>query len=402
MKEKKEKKEIPTWLIVTEEIMAAYTITNLFRTMWMARFRIHPKYWLRLGYALVLSTLTTPFAIIQRLKLRKILKDRKIAKDPVFIVGNYRTGTTYMITTFSKDKSKGFVSNIIGYAFSFFLSMPKLTRKIIDASLPEKRPMDNVLMSADEPTEDEYCLGTYSKYAYYHGFVFPQKFKKLARYHSFHDMPKDARKWQKDYSKMVKILDHTYDGRQLILKNPAVCFKIKYILDMYPNAKFIFTFRNPYTLYASNMNYYRKVVPLYNLQTYTDDMLKEEVISHYAEMCYMWEKAKKIIPDGNYIESKYEDFLQTPMEHMEKFYRQFNLSNWEEAKVGFQAHVDSQKTYIVNKFDISDEVIETVNKNWGKIVKSHGYERLESKDPSVIEVYQSSSEYIQKKYKYDK
>ncbi|MHA1674292.1 MAG: hypothetical protein ACTSYI_11780 [Promethearchaeota archaeon] len=57
----------------------------------MARFRIRPKYWLRLGYALVLSTLTTPFAIIQKLKLRKLLKGRKIAKDPVFIVGNYRT-----------------------------------------------------------------------------------------------------------------------------------------------------------------------------------------------------------------------------------------------------------------------------------------------------------------------
>ncbi|MHA1672458.1 MAG: sulfotransferase [Promethearchaeota archaeon] len=164
--------------------------------------------------------------------------------------------------------------------------MPKLTRKIIDASLPEKRLMDNVLMGADEPTEDEYCLGTYSKYAYYHGFVFPQKFKKLAKYHSFHDMPKDVRRWQKDYSKMVNILDYVYDGRQLILKNPAVCFKVKYILDMYPNAKFIFTYRNP---------------------------------------------------------SKYEDFLQTPMEHMENFTANLTLP------IGTKRRRDSKPMLITKK-----------------------------------------------------
>ncbi|WP_457557870.1 sulfotransferase family protein [Candidatus Harpocratesius sp.] len=377
-------KEKPDWLVVSEEIMAGYKLSNLFRVLWMGRFKVHPKYWLRLGYAFALSIFTVPMRIIQKQKLRKALKGREIKTDPLFIVGNYRTGTTYLITTLSKDKSKGYVSNLIGYAFSFFLAIPKLTRKIIDASLPETRPMDNVIMGADEPTEEEYCLGTYSKYGYYHGMVFPQKFREFAKYHSFHDLPKDARKWQKQYDYLLRILDYIYDGKQLYLKNPAICFRVKYILEKYPNAKFIFTYRNPYTLYASNLHYYQKVVPLYTLQNFTDDMLKEEILDHYSEMVKMWKKAKKIIPDGNYIEIQYEKFLEDPMSHMEKIYRQFNLTNWEEAKKGFQAHIDSQKTYQVNKFDISDEVINIVNAHWGDIIDYFGYERLEPKEQAPL------------------
>ena len=134
------------WLVVSEEIMAGYSLTNFFRVLWMGRFKIHPKYWLRLLYAFGLSLFTVPMRIFQKQKLRKVLKGRKIKTDPLFIIGNYRTGTTYLITTLSKDKSKGYVSNLIGYAFSFFLAIPKLTRKIIDASLPETRPMGTELL----------------------------------------------------------------------------------------------------------------------------------------------------------------------------------------------------------------------------------------------------------------
>lgn len=366
----------PDWLVVSEEIMAGYTWKNIFTLLWMNKFRVHPKYWIRLGYAFLLATFTTPMRIISKFKGRRMVKKTNMKHDPVFIIGNYRTGTTYLITMLSKDKSRGYVSNLLGYTFSMFLAIPKLARRIIDASLPEYRPMDNVKMGADEPTEDEYCLGTYSKYGYYNGMVFPQNFPKFARYHSFDGLPKDAKKWQKQYDYLIKVLTSIYDGRQLFLKNPAVAFRIKMILEMYPNAKFIFTYRNPYTLYASNLNYYKKVVPLYTLQNYSEDILKEEILTHYSEMIHKLDEGKKLIPEGNYMDIKYEDFIQDPMPFMERIYKQFKLDGWEEARPAFQAHYDSQATYKTNNFRIANEVIKTVNEYWDFIVEKQGYEPL--------------------------
>jgi len=362
--------KVPEWMVVKEEIMAGYRWRNIFAVLWENKFRVHPKYWLRLAYVFALSLVTIPWRIVQRFKVRKIKKTIAVDKSPLFVIGNYRTGTTYLQTILSKDKTKGYVSNLIGYAFSMFLGMPKLSRKIIDASLPETRPMDNVIMGADEPTEDEYCLGTFSKYGYYHGFVFPRNFQKVyAKYHSFEGLPKDAEKWKKQYMELLQILTHVYKGKILFLKNPELALRIKFILEMFPDAKFVFTYRNPYTLYASNIHYYRKVVPIYTLQKWKDEMLVEEVIEHYKEMIAMLDEGRKLIPPENYMEIKYEDFIKDPMPHIEKIYTKFGFDNWESAQPLFQAHVDSQKSYVVNKFDINEDVISLVNKKWGHIVE---------------------------------
>lgn len=367
----------PDWMILEEEILAGYTWENIARLMLDNRAVVSPRYWLRFAYALGIVSFATPFRIHQRRKLAPIVGGMTIERDPVFVIGHYRTGTTYLITTLSKDPARGYTSNLLAYTFSMYYSIPGLARRLTDASLPETRPMDNVPLSSDEPTEDEYCVGSFSKYGYYHGMVFPRHFEKLAKLHSFEGLPEDARRWKRDYDYVVKALTHLADGKQLCLKNPANAFRIEQLLELYPNAKFIHTYRNPYTLFPSNMKYYRKVVPLYALQTFTDDMLRTEVLSLYQSHMKAYERTKSLVPEENLIEVKYEDFIVDPMPFMERIYEQFQLDGWEQAQVEFQRHFDSQRSYEANRFELSDEVIRTVNDHWDWIRELHGYPRLE-------------------------
>lgn len=367
----------PDWLILEDEILAGYTWQNIARLMVENRAVVSPRYWPRFCYALGMVSLTTPFRVHQRLKLARVVRETQIEQDPVFVIGNYRTGTTYLITMLSKDPARGYTSNLLAYSFSMYFSIPGLARRVVDASLPDQRPMDNVPLSSDEPTEEEYCVGTFSKYAYYHGMVFPRRFRDLARYHSFEGLPEDARRWKRDYDYVLRALTHLAGGRQLFLKNPAIAFRIEQVLELYPNAKFIHTYRNPYTLYASNLKYYRKVVPLYTLQTFTDAMLQEEVLALYETHMASYERTKSRIPPGNLLEVKYEDFVKDPMPVMEQIYGQFQLEGWEGAQGEFQRHFDAQRTYKANEFQLSDSVIRAVNERWDGIRELHGYPRLE-------------------------
>ena len=176
--------------IVTEEPMAGYTITNILRLLWQNKFRIHPKYFLRFLYGITVSTLFLPLRIKETLTTSKKIENTVPTHDPVFIIGYYRSGTTYLITLFSKDENRGYVSNIEGYLPTTFLGSPKITRWIISASLPEQRPMDNVVMTPEEPTEDEYSIGAYEKYSIYNGFIFPRNFKLYSRYNAFDGLRK--------------------------------------------------------------------------------------------------------------------------------------------------------------------------------------------------------------------
>jgi hypothetical protein len=369
----------PDWMILEEEILAGYTWENIARLMLENRATVSPRYWLRFAYALGVVSVSTPFRIHQRRKLAPIVRETTLEQDPVFVIGHYRTGTTYLITTLSKDPARSYVSNLLAYTFSMYFAIPGLARRLMDASLPEKRPMDNVPMSSDEPAEEEYCVGSFSKYSYYHGMVFPKRFEEMAKYHSFEGLPEDAERWKRYYDYVVKALTHQAEGRQLFLKNPANAFRIEQLLELYPNAKFIHTYRNPYTLYTSNMKYYRKVVPLYTLQTFTDEMIEREVLSLYRGHMEAYERTKSLVPEGNLIEVRYEDFIEEPMPFMERIYEQFQLDGWEQARAEFQRHFDKQRSYETNRFEISDEVIRTVNEHWDWIRELQGYARLEPK-----------------------
>jgi hypothetical protein len=360
---------------VEEEIMAGYTLRNIFRLLWQNKFRVDRKYFWRFMYGLGVSLALWPIRFLEWLfTIRRIAKT-KIEHDPVFVIGYYRSGTTYLITMFSKDPNRGYVSNVEGYLPTLFLGFPRLARWIVDMSIPEARPMDNVVMTPEEPTEEEYSIGAYEAYSIYNGFVWPRNFRKYSSYNSFEGLPKDLRRWKKRYAWFTKKLTASYGGRQIVYKNPTATFRIRSLLEMYPNAKFVHIYRNPYKIYSSNVRYHDDVISIYTVQNWDSEEINGCILDNYAEMYRCFEEQRHLIPEGNLVEVKYEDFVKTPMEHMERIYRDLRLSGFEEARPHMQQYADEQAGYKPNRHVLGKKIIRPVNEKWGHIVDRLGYPR---------------------------
>jgi len=369
-----------TWLIVKEEPLAGYTLINILRVLWDNKFRIHPKYWLRFLYAMTLATIIAPMVFIQKLRFHKKIKKTEIKEDPIFIIGHYRTGTTYLMTLMAYDKTKGYVSNIEGYATTMYLGFPRFTNWIMEKSLPDVRPMDNVIMGVEEPTEEEYCIGTNTRYGYYTGFIFPRNFDLYSSFLAFEGMPKHMAKWMKKYYYLVQMLTFGHKGKQLFLKNPTSSYRIPQILEMFPNAKFIHTYRNPYEVYKSTVKFFDGVFAIYTLQTWDKEKMKQDILKNYKSLYEYQDKDLHLIPEDRIIHVKYEDFIQTPKEHMERIYKHLKIDGWEEYKEDMNQYAESQKRdYVPNIHNIDDEAINNVNEHWDKYRKKYGYEKLEPK-----------------------
>jgi hypothetical protein len=366
--------------IVTEEPMGGYTWTNICRLLWQNRFRIHVKYFLRFLYGIGLSTLLLPLRIREGLTLAKKIENTVPKHDPIFIIGYYRTGTTYLVTLFSKDPSRGYISNIEGYLPATFLGSPRITRWLISISLPEQRPMDNVVLSADEPTEEEYSIGAYEKYSIYNGFIFPRNFRLYSRYNSFDGLPKDLERWKKRWSWFNKKMAIQYDGKQMVYKNPTATFRIRHLLEMYPNAKFVHIYRNPYHVFSSNVKYHNEVFEIYALQTWDEEEMQGTILENFREMYEKFDRDRHLIPENSLVEVRYEDFIEDPMGHMERIYATLQLDGYEAAKPFLQAYADSQKTYKPNRHFLSSDFVKKVNAYWGHIVDRFGYQKM---DPST-------------------
>jgi hypothetical protein len=149
---------------------------------------------------------------------------------------------------------------------------------------------------------------------------------------------------------------------------------------MFPNAKFIHTYRNPYEVYKSTVKFFDEVFAIYTLQTWDKEKMKQDILKNYKLLYEYLDKDLHLIPEDRIIHVKYEDFIQTPSENMEKIYKHLKIDGWDEYKDDIIQYAKSQKRdYVPNIHNIDDEAIKNVNEHWNKYREKYGYERLEPK-----------------------
>ena len=339
-------------------------------TTWLELLRnnkgIDKQYFFK-GFLISLAS----FSGIPNRFLEKVVFDRQLERltirSPVFIIGHWRSGTTYLHNLIAQDNDWGYVSSLQTWTPELFLGSEPIVRYIIKQFLPEIRPMDNVELSVELPQEEEYALGNVGLCCFYHGWYFPKNMKHYFRqFVLFNNSSLEAqREWQVAYLRILKKATYKMNGKRLILKNPANTARIKILLKMFPEAKFIHIYRNPYSVFASTKNLYRRLLPILGLQTVSDREIEDNIILFYRELMSKFFAEKQLIPKSNLIEIKYEDLIDDYINVLEQIYEQFNLSgfNWKKAK--FTRYATAKSKYKNNQYYLSQEDKDKVAKNWG-------------------------------------
>jgi hypothetical protein len=243
-------------------------------------------------------------------------------------------------------------------------------------SLPETRPMDEIKINADLPGEEEHSLGAIDKYGFFHSMIFPRNFKTYASYKSFENAkPKDLERWKKRYAHFIKKIAYKNEDKKLVLKNPANTYRVKHLIEMYPNAKFIHLYRNPYEVYASSIRFHLDTFGLFSLQTWNEEKVKQNVLDIYNELYIDWEKKIQDVPKENWLDVKYEDFIKEPMKTLEEIYRKLDIQGFSKNKEKFIEFIESQKDYQPRTYEFTDEFIAKVNDECDHIFKLFDYKK---------------------------
>ena len=311
--------------------------------------------------------------------LEKAIFDRQIEKltvrSPVFIIGHWRSGTTYLHNLITQDDNLGYVSSLQTWTPELFLGSESIIQYILKRFLPEIRPMDNVELSAELPQEEEYALGNVGLYCFYHGWYFPKKMKQYFRqFVLFNDLSSQIEtEWQTAYLRILKKATYKMNGKRLILKNPANTARIKTLLKMFPDAQFIHIYRNPYAVFASTKNLYRKLLPSLELQEVSDREIEENILLIYREMMLKFFEDKQLIPQGNLVEIAYEDLIAKPLDIIEKIYQQLELNNFDDNRAEFEIYINTKSKYQSNQYQLTNEDKSKVVENWNFALKEWHY-----------------------------
>lgn len=346
--------------------------------------KVDEGYKYRFAKAMVVSFIAEPFRWVENWKYGKAVRETPINADPIFILGHWRSGTTYLHNLMSQDRDMAYVTTYQSVFPNQLLSSRWLFRTLMNAKMPKKRPADNVELGADYPQEEEFALGDINPYSFYNFWYFPKHTKeyydKYVGLQNFTE--KERARWKRDYQLFVKktILNQQPSTR-FLSKNPPHTGRIPLLLELFPNAKFVHIYRNPVTVFLSTYNFFTKTIPPLQFQQISDLEMEDNILYVYERMVKKFEQDKAMIPDGNLVEIQYEDFEDRPFENLQNIYNQLQIPNFDANRERFAKYIDSQKRFKVNKHQISEEKIQKVLRHLKFAMEHYGYDL-----PNDIEV----------------
>lgn len=314
--------------------------------------------------------------------LQKIIFNKKISKvdiskqQPIFILGHWRSGTTHLHYLMHKDPQYGTLSNYQSFLFNVAHLSRSLLKFVLSPLMPSKRPQDNIRVSPDLPAEEEQPMSVLSTKSGIHSWNFPQNQSYFNKYNLFEGVSdKEKAEWRKDYHFLLQNITFFNDGKQLVLKNPHNTSRIKELLELYPNAKFINLHRNPYDVIQSTRHLHKKIVQGQALQFFSIKEREEMVLTHYKKTMQKNIDELHLIPKENFVEVRFDDLETDSMKEMERIYATLGLPNFDKAKPKFEEYLSTVKNYKKNKFrNIRPELIERINKEMKFVFDFYGYE----------------------------
>ncbi len=338
------------------------------------RFRIHPKNWIKSLFITCYSIVNSKLVKKELQQFDAAVRNTKIEKEPVCIIGHWRSGTTFLHNLMSRDKQFAFINAFEGRNVHTFLSRQKLFEKRLQMYAAQKRVMDNIHVHLDDPVEEEFALAVMTMQSPLIGWLFPQSRDFYDRYVTFDNIPpEEFQNWKENYIYLSKKLTYKYN-KQLLYKSPLNTARIRHLLEIFPNAKFIHIHRNPYDVFRSSLKLFNTAVRNSHLTNTNDQQFDDYIISHYKTIYNSFFNDLALIKNGNYSEIAFEDLEKDAASVIEKIYGTLGLENFDAMKPHLLKYLESQSRYQKNTYKQIDENIkQKINTNWERNFRAWGY-----------------------------
>jgi hypothetical protein len=344
------------------------------------RFAVHWSLWYIAAIDTIVSLFNSSLGALQALIYGRRVARTPIPHAPLFIIGHWRTGTTFLHELLILDERHNYPTTYQCFAPNHFLLTGGVFPKWLPFLMPKRRPMDNMAAGWDRPQEDEFALCMMGQPSPYLTFAFPNHPPQYSEYLDLENLPPKAlASWKKTFLQLMQRLTFKNPNR-LILKSPPHTCRIKTLLELFPDARFVHIVRDPYVVFPSTVNLWKSLYTAHGLQRPTFRGLEEHVFSTFLHFYERLEQGRKQIEPRRFYELRYEDLIHNPVGQMRALYDHLDLGGFEKLLPRLENYLASIKNYATNRYELPPAVRDEVGRRWGEIVRKHGYSELASKE----------------------
>jgi hypothetical protein len=213
------------------------------------------------------------------------------------------------------------------------------------------RPMDGFLITNDTPQEDEFALLMLGAPSVYRGWFDPRRLPELATLLAPESWPAHwpgESDWL-DFLASVNQLEGP--SRQLLLKSPNHSFRMRTLLQRFPEAACVWITRDPAHTWESNLKMWRSMTATYGLAALSDGLLTpflEQAFHHAAtalqELC-------RALPPQRLVVLSLESLRQAPASQILATFERLGLAADEMAKASLVVSVQTHGHRQLNRYE---------------------------------------------------
>lgn len=337
---------------------------------------IEDPYRRKVSIAKIMSLIAEPFRAFERRFYYPELKTYQIKKSPIFVLGHWRSGTTFLHNLISQDPQMSYITTYQSTFPELVLNpfSKAIFKTFMRVLMPNVRRGDNVKLDANFPQEEEFMFGNLHGYSFYNMFYFPNETEKFYRKYIQINDPNERAEWKKHFTQMIKVACKNTGKDQFISKNPPHTGRIPLLLEVFPKAKFIYIYRNPFDVFLSTRRFFWKTMENLKFQEIEKEALDKNIINIYKKILKQYLLDKSKIKENHLFEISFENFEKSPAKHLQDIYGQLNISGYETALPHFKKYLEQKKVYKKNKNKITKAQVKMVRKEWAFAFKEYGYD----------------------------
>lgn len=295
-----------------------------------------------------------------------------IRPAPLFVLGHWRSGTTYLHDLLSLDERHTFATNLDCFAADHFLLTGDWIRRW-KGTAEHARPMDNVKMGLNTPQEDEFALCMMGVPSPYLDAAFPNRPLAYQDYLDLENVPAHARAaWERGLVKFMKRLLYRKPGR-LILKSPTHTARVKILRELFPDANFVHIVRNPYVVFPSTRKTFLALWKEMSLQPAPYPGLDDFIFDNYVRLMTRLEEGRSQVDPKHFYEVRYEDVAADPVGQVRAIYEHFRLGGFERLQPRLEKYLAELGPYQVNRHHLPPELHAAITKRWRPFIEKYGY-----------------------------
>jgi hypothetical protein len=337
------------------------------------RFDVSPR---RVAMAVLISGfsfINSALWLLQAAVFGRKIEQTELPEDPIFVIGHWRAGTTLLHELLVLDSRHTYPDTYACFAPNHFLVSGWFFRPTVGLLMPSRRPMDNMAAGWDRPQEDEFALCNIGARSPYLTIAFPNRPPQDQDYLDFRGVPAaEVDRWKRSYHWFLKCLT-LKNRKRIVVKFPGHTARVRTLLEMFPKAKFLHIVRNPYVLFPSTVNLWKRLYRDEGLQMPNYRGLDRHVFETLTRMYEAFDRDRPSIPPGQFCEVRYEQLVADPLGQMKRVYEQLQLGGFDGVRPAMEAYFAKEKDYKTNRYEMPPEVHAEITRRWSKYIEDYGY-----------------------------